>query len=54
MKLDTVLSVRMTIQDLAALKELAYQKRTTVSEMVMCNLKAKIKQGKELLSVTST
>ena len=48
-KLDTVLSVRMAGEDLAGLKELAYQKRTTVSELVQVSLKNKIKQGKELL-----
>lgn len=50
MKLDTVLSVRLTNEDLAALKELAYQKRTSVSQMVHATLKNKIKQGRELLN----
>ena len=49
MKLNTILSVRMEGNDLAALKELAYQKRTTVSGLVQSSLRNKIKQGKELL-----
>ena len=48
-KNDPVLSVRLATEDKAALAELAHHKRTTISELVQSSLKAKIRQGKELL-----